>query len=240
MIVPLVVFFSLQRYFVQGLLAGSVKYAAVTAAPIVTGAPPDAAPPTRRHLEHPGRRSGRASRSRRPGGGTSGATGWSGSRPSSPPSTPDVVTLQEVTIMTPTATSTISRRSWRGQLGMTARYAAVHAFPLVEPETGRAIGAAMWGNAILTRAPIEAGFAIGLPRAADDDLVEPAGVATTRWPDVATATPSRATASRGRSSADPWRGRRHRDGASDVHRPGGSAPVRHRRSGPPSTSERVR
>ena len=31
------------------------------------------------------------------------------------------------------------------------RYAAVHAFALVEPEDGRAIGAATWGNAILSR-----------------------------------------------------------------------------------------
>ncbi len=56
--------------------------------------------------------------------------------------------------------------------GLHARYAAVHSFPLVEPETGRAIGSAMWGNAILSRVPLRDGFAIGLPRAADDDPVE--------------------------------------------------------------------
>ena len=55
------------------------------------------------------------------------------------------------------------------------RYAAVHAFALVEPENGRAIGAATWGNALLTRAPVQDGFAIGLPVGADDEPVEPAG-----------------------------------------------------------------
>ena len=46
---------------------------------------------------------------------------------------------------------------------MHVRYAAVHAFALVEPEDGRAIGAATWGNAILSRRPLEDGFAVGLP-----------------------------------------------------------------------------
>ena len=35
----------------------------------------------------------------------------------------------------------------------------------------------MWGNAILTRKPLEDGFTLELPRAGDDDLVEPAGAA---------------------------------------------------------------
>ena len=48
--------------------------------------------------------------------------------------------------------------------GLHARYAAVHSFPLVEPESGRSIGTASWGNAILTRAPLADGFALGLPR----------------------------------------------------------------------------
>lgn len=55
------------------------------------------------------------------------------------------------------------------------RYAAVHAFALVDPDTGRAIGSATWGNALLTREPVRAGFASGLPPGHDDDLVEPAG-----------------------------------------------------------------
>jgi hypothetical protein len=58
---------------------------------------------------------------------------------------------------------------------MTARYAATHSFPLVDPRHDRPIGSAMWGNAVLTREPLTDGFATGLPRAADDDLVEPTG-----------------------------------------------------------------
>ncbi len=54
------------------------------------------------------------------------------------------------------------------------RYGAVHAFALVEPDTGRAIGTATWGNALLTREPVRDGFTTGLPIGADDDLVEPA------------------------------------------------------------------
>ncbi len=51
----------------------------------------------------------------------------------------------------------------------------MHAFPLIEPENGRAIGAATWGNALLTRRPLADGFAVGLPIGGDDDLVEPIG-----------------------------------------------------------------
>lgn len=59
--------------------------------------------------------------------------------------------------------------------GRHVRYAAVHAFTLVEPERRRAIGAATWGNAVLTRVPLDDGFAIGLPLGLDDEPVEPLG-----------------------------------------------------------------
>ena len=55
------------------------------------------------------------------------------------------------------------------------RYGAVHAYPLIDPESGRAIGTATWGNVLLTREPIRDGFTIGLPVGADDDHVEPEG-----------------------------------------------------------------
>jgi len=55
------------------------------------------------------------------------------------------------------------------------RYGAVHAYPLIEPESGRAIGTATWGNILLTKEPIRDGFTIGLPVGADDDHVEPEG-----------------------------------------------------------------
>jgi endonuclease/exonuclease/phosphatase family metal-dependent hydrolase len=86
---------------------------------------------------------------------------------------PDIVTLQEVTLMTPDGDVHDQPADLARRLGMTARFAATHSFPLVEPESGRSIGSAMWGNAVLTREPLGDGFALGLPRAADDDLVEP-------------------------------------------------------------------
>jgi endonuclease/exonuclease/phosphatase family metal-dependent hydrolase len=55
------------------------------------------------------------------------------------------------------------------------RYGATHAFALVEPDTGRAIGTASWGNALLTRRPVSDGFTLGLPVGGDDDIVDPAG-----------------------------------------------------------------
>jgi endonuclease/exonuclease/phosphatase family metal-dependent hydrolase len=57
--------------------------------------------------------------------------------------------------------------------GMHVRYAAVHAYTLIEPETGGAVGSATWGNVLLTRDPVRDGFATGLPAGADDALVEP-------------------------------------------------------------------
>jgi endonuclease/exonuclease/phosphatase family metal-dependent hydrolase len=101
----------------------------------------------------------------------------------------DVVTLQEVTIMTPDGELHDQPAELGRQLGMHVRYAAIHAFSLVDPadlspaQRGpgpspawpSARGSAMWGNAILTRDPLGDGFAVGLPQATDDDLVEPAG-----------------------------------------------------------------
>lgn len=58
---------------------------------------------------------------------------------------------------------------------MHVRYAAVHAYTLIEPERGQSVGSATWGNVLLTRQPVSDGFAIGLPAGADDAVVEPAG-----------------------------------------------------------------
>lgn len=88
---------------------------------------------------------------------------------------PDVATLQEVTIMTPDGDVLDEPAELARLTGRHVRYAAVHSFPLVEPETRRAIGMASWGNAILSREPLADGFAIGLPRASDDDVVEVGG-----------------------------------------------------------------
>ena len=104
---------------------------------------------------------------------------------------PDIATLQEVTIMTPDGDVHDQPADLGVMTGLEVRYAATHAFPLVEPVNGGsspahrgpswssatplARGSAMWGNAVLSRQPLRGGFAIGLPRAADDDLVEPTG-----------------------------------------------------------------
>ncbi len=83
--------------------------------------------------------------------------------------------LQEVAVLTPGGELLDQPLELARMTDRHVRYAAVHAFTLVEPEDGRAIGAATWGNALLTRAPIEGGFAAGLPAGADAELVEPPG-----------------------------------------------------------------
>jgi len=101
---------------------------------------------------------------------------------------PDVVTLQEVAILNADG-RVLDQPDLLGRLtGMESRYGATHAYPLFEPETGRPIGSAMWGNAILTRGPLGDGFVVGLPRPDDDALVERAGadhaLAGARYGDV--------------------------------------------------------
>jgi endonuclease/exonuclease/phosphatase family metal-dependent hydrolase len=86
----------------------------------------------------------------------------------------DVVALQEVALLTPNGDVHDQPADLARLTGMQVRYGAVHAFALVEPEDGRAIGAATWGNAIFSRRPLDNGFALGLPIGAEDDLVEPA------------------------------------------------------------------
>jgi endonuclease/exonuclease/phosphatase family metal-dependent hydrolase len=88
---------------------------------------------------------------------------------------PDVAGLQEVAILTPNGRLLDEPAELARLTGRHVRYAAVHSFPLVEPETGSSIGMASWGNAILSREPLEDGFAIGLPRPGDDDVVETDG-----------------------------------------------------------------
>ncbi len=85
-----------------------------------------------------------------------------------------IVALQEVALLTPNGEVLDQPLALARLTDRHVRYAAVHAFPLIEPENDRAIGAATWGNALLTRSPLEDGFAIGLPLGADDEVVEPA------------------------------------------------------------------
>jgi endonuclease/exonuclease/phosphatase family metal-dependent hydrolase len=88
---------------------------------------------------------------------------------------PDVVTLQEVAVMNAEGEIHDQAADLGRLIGLHAGYGAVHAYPLIQPETGRSIGSASWGNAILSREPLRDAFTIGLPRARDDDLVEPVG-----------------------------------------------------------------
>ncbi len=85
----------------------------------------------------------------------------------------DVVALQEVAVFTPNGEINDQAIRLARLTDRHVRYAAVHAFALVEPENGRVIGAATWGNALLARSPIREGFAVGLPLGADDAPVEP-------------------------------------------------------------------
>ncbi len=85
----------------------------------------------------------------------------------------DVVALQEVAVLCPDGDLLDEPAELARMTGMAVRYGAVHAFALVEPENGRSIGTASWGNALLTRRPLVDGFTIGLPRGHDDDFVEP-------------------------------------------------------------------
>jgi endonuclease/exonuclease/phosphatase family metal-dependent hydrolase len=86
----------------------------------------------------------------------------------------DIVALQEVAVFTPNGELNDQAIELARLTDRHVRYAAVHAFALIEPEDGRAIGAATWGNAVLTRRPLDDGFALGLPVGGDDDPVEPA------------------------------------------------------------------
>jgi endonuclease/exonuclease/phosphatase family metal-dependent hydrolase len=61
------------------------------------------------------------------------------------------------------------------RLGMESRYGAVHHVTAIARESGNAIGAYTWGNAVLSRGPIVASRTVGLPVPADDDQVEPDG-----------------------------------------------------------------
>jgi endonuclease/exonuclease/phosphatase family metal-dependent hydrolase len=87
----------------------------------------------------------------------------------------DLVALQEVAVLTPNGEVIDQALELARLTKRQVRYSAVHAFALLEPEDGRTIGAATWGNAVLSRVPLEDGFAIGLPLGGDEDLVEPGG-----------------------------------------------------------------
>lgn len=86
---------------------------------------------------------------------------------------PDIVALQEVPLMTVNGIVTDMTGDLGRRLGMENRYGAVHHVTAHDRESGGAIGAYTWGNAVLSREPILASRTEALPIPADDDLVEP-------------------------------------------------------------------
>jgi endonuclease/exonuclease/phosphatase family metal-dependent hydrolase len=101
---------------------------------------------------------------------------------------PDIVALQEVPLMTVDGVVTDMAGQLAETLGFDGRYGGVHHLPVVEPETGAAIGTYTWGNAILSRRPVLSSRTVQLPVPADGDLIEPAGsgheLAGVRYRDV--------------------------------------------------------
>ncbi|MEJ7697575.1 MAG: ABC transporter permease subunit [Candidatus Limnocylindrales bacterium] len=75
----------------------------------------------------------------------------------------DAVLLQEVAVFNVDGELFDQPAELARLTSMSVRYAAAHAFALIEPETGRTVGSAQWGNAILSRRPLQDGFAEGLP-----------------------------------------------------------------------------
>jgi endonuclease/exonuclease/phosphatase family metal-dependent hydrolase len=86
----------------------------------------------------------------------------------------DIVSLQEVAVLTVDGDLVDMPRELAAASRTDVRYAAVGHFPIVDPDSGDTIGSCLWGNAILSRRPIVASRALGLPIAGDDELVEPA------------------------------------------------------------------
>lgn len=85
----------------------------------------------------------------------------------------DLVALQEVTLMTVHGEALDMARELSRRTKMEARYGSVHHFAIRDPRWDEAIGAAFWGNAILSRFPIAASRVVALPIPSDEDLVEP-------------------------------------------------------------------
>lgn len=86
----------------------------------------------------------------------------------------DVVALQEVAVFNVDGGLGDQPAELARLTGTDVRFAATGHFQIMLDD-GRVGGTSLWGNAILSRVPIRASWAAGLPRAGDDDLVEPRG-----------------------------------------------------------------
>ena len=85
----------------------------------------------------------------------------------------DVVALQEVALASVDGTLVDNAGDLARQLGMHVRYGAVRGFEATDGET--VTGAGAFGNALLSREPLDRVRTVPLPRAPMDALVEPAG-----------------------------------------------------------------
>jgi endonuclease/exonuclease/phosphatase family metal-dependent hydrolase len=86
----------------------------------------------------------------------------------------DLVALQEVAICSRDGELVDQPGDLARQLGMDVRFGAVRSFAAVDAR-GRTVGGGLFGNALLTRAPLEDARTVALPMAPGDALVEPAG-----------------------------------------------------------------
>lgn len=85
----------------------------------------------------------------------------------------DVIALQEVALASRNGDLLDNAGDLARQLGMDVRYGATRTFAI--EEAGRTTGGGCFGNALLSRLPIEGSRAVMLPMAADDAYVEPPG-----------------------------------------------------------------
>ena len=99
---------------------------------------------------------------------------------------PDIVALQEVASLSRDGDLVDQPGDLARQLDMEVRFGAVRTFSVID--AGATKGAGVFGNALLSRAPIRHAKVVALPAAPADDLIEPIGAdhaaAGVRWADA--------------------------------------------------------
>ena len=86
---------------------------------------------------------------------------------------PDVVALQEVALVSRGSELVDNAGDLARQLGMHVRYGAVRTFAVTEDDA--TVGAGLFGNALLSRMPLDGSATVALPMAPMDAFVEPPG-----------------------------------------------------------------
>lgn len=85
----------------------------------------------------------------------------------------DIVALQEVAVASADGVVFDQPATFRELTGWNHRYGAVWHYALLDPGTGMAIGASLWGNAILSRHPIAGAITHALPVTVNHDPTDP-------------------------------------------------------------------